>query len=134
VFNKPIPFDEIVKMRWNNTLTVINNPANRPPIGYGFREIEWYRDGSNIGAGQSYYAGNGKLLDENAVYRVQLKYDTDGSLRSCDGSITLKTQAASKELSESAGTYDVKGRQIISPAGNSVLIQKNKNGTEGKFP
>jgi hypothetical protein len=59
-----LPFDQIVKMRWNNTLTVINNPANNG--GYRFTSYKWYRNNEKISEQQSWSVNdNGEWLNHN---------------------------------------------------------------------
>ncbi len=64
-----LPFEQIVQQRWNNTLTVINNPENNG--GFSFTSYKWYRNGEEIGTGQSWSAGaDGKELNPSDLYQV----------------------------------------------------------------
>jgi hypothetical protein len=50
-------------MRWNNTLTVINNPDLFEGHTINMNSIIWYRDSNEIGRGQSWSAGiNGEHI------------------------------------------------------------------------
>jgi len=84
-------FHDIVKMRWNNTLTVINNKANNG--GYTFRSYKWFRNGQEIGTGQSYSAGkDGEQLSTTDTYYVEVTADeVNGTLRTCEETIQLKS-------------------------------------------
>jgi hypothetical protein len=127
IINKPIPFLSIVKPRWNNTLTVINNPSNRP-IDYDFSEINWYHNNDSIGTGQSYYVGSNN--SQTGIYSVQITYDADHLLRSCkSGNIVLEdiqAESSRKPLKKEATLeiYDISGRRIVTPHGPHVI----KNG------
>jgi hypothetical protein len=137
-----IPFDQIVKTRWNTTLTVINNQKNNGD--YTFTEFTWFRNGAELdNKDQSLYVGRGKTLDPNDVYRVELRAKgVEGKLYSCDSDIKLDNSPPpppakiSGELLRDGAfeIYDIKGRRVINPTGNRVLIQKNKNGTGGRLP
>jgi hypothetical protein len=128
-----ISFDQIVKTRWGNTLTVINNPVNNG--GYNFTEFTWFRDGVKIGEGQSWSAGTNGSTIPTGTYIVEMKA-SESTLRSCDKYIDIPPEETSVELRKDGASeiYDIKGRRVINPTGNRVLIQKNKNGTGGKLP
>lgn len=85
-------FDEIVKTRWNNTMTVINNPDNNG--GYRFTSFKWFRNGQEIATGQSYSAGSQReKLNATDKYYVELtSEDFEGVMRSCEGYPKLKSQ------------------------------------------
>jgi hypothetical protein len=85
--HKPLPFDQIVQMRWNNTLTVINNPANNG--GYTFVSYKWFRNGQQIGTGQSLSAGtNGEPLPAGEYY-VEATTASGAIIRTCANSISV---------------------------------------------
>jgi M6 family metalloprotease-like protein len=85
------PFKKIVKVRWNNTLTVINNPAING--GYTFTAYSWYRNDVRIGNGQSWTENDdGESIDPNDVYYVELTAKGfAGTLRSCESSVSLRS-------------------------------------------
>lgn len=89
---KRFRFDDIVKTRWNNTMTVINNPDNNG--GYRFTSFKWFRNGQEIATGQSYSAGNlYETLNPTDKYYVELTGEQfGGTLRSCEGSPKLRSQ------------------------------------------
>ncbi|MDR0692627.1 MAG: T9SS type A sorting domain-containing protein, partial [Prevotellaceae bacterium] len=91
---KPFKFDDVVKMRWDNTLTVINNPANNG--GFHFTSFVWYGDGRLITANQSFSAGNtGQTIDPAISYHVALEADEyTGALNTCPSLIALRHSAA----------------------------------------
>ncbi len=89
--NKPIPFSQAVKMRWNNTLTVINNPAENG--GYIFTSYKWFRNGQQISTEQSWSAGaDGTKLNPADLFYVELT--TSGvpeTLRTCETTVSLRS-------------------------------------------
>lgn len=89
---KRFRFDDIVKTRWNNTMTVINNPDNND--GYRFTSFKWFRNGQEIATGQSYSAGNlYETLNPADKYYVEITGEQfEGTLRSCEGYPKLKSQ------------------------------------------
>jgi hypothetical protein len=93
--NKPVPFDQLVKVRWNNTLSVINNQTTNG--GYNFNSYKWYRNGELIGTGQWWSVGdNDERINPDDLYYVEVTgMHTSGvskTLRSCEACITtLKT-------------------------------------------
>ncbi|MDR2450004.1 MAG: T9SS type A sorting domain-containing protein, partial [Prevotellaceae bacterium] len=91
---KPFKFDDVVKMRWDNTLTVINNPANNG--GFHFTSFAWYGDGRLITANQSFSAGNtGQTIDPAITYHVVLEADEyTGALSTCPSLVELRHSAA----------------------------------------
>ena len=87
--NNPVPFEQIVKVRYNNTLVVINNPTLNG--GYMFSSYRWFKDGTEIGVGQSWSAGaNGEELSSSSVYHVEVVTLNHQILRSCESNIALK--------------------------------------------
>jgi hypothetical protein len=89
--NKPVPFNTIVKVRWNNTLTVNNNPATNG-IGEAFKEYKWYREGEEIpgATGQWWSAGaNGEPLSATDRYSVVAVTQSGVQLRSCASAVKL---------------------------------------------
>lgn len=95
VLNKKIPFEEIIRMRWNNTLTVINNPNNNG--GFTFTSFKWFINDEFAGFNQAWSAGiNGEYINPSDVFRVELTAQgIDGILRSCESCVTLKNTTIS---------------------------------------
>jgi hypothetical protein len=88
--DKLIPFNRIVKMRWNNTLTVINNRANNG--GYTFVSYKWTRNGQSAGTGQSWSAGaNGERISETDVFSLEMETSEQKILHTTESTITLKS-------------------------------------------
>jgi hypothetical protein len=77
-------------MRWNNTLSVINNPANNG--GYSFVSYRWFRDGQIFSTAQWWSAGaQGESLDTAHTYQVEA-VTTDGkTLLTCPAHIILRS-------------------------------------------
>ena len=87
---KPIPFNMVVKMRWNNTLTVINNPANNG--GYTFVTYQWYRNNQPAGTDQSWSAGaNGESIHQADRFYLVLETKDRRTLRTTETAVTLKS-------------------------------------------
>ena len=87
--NKPVPFEQFVVMRWNNTLSVFNNPANNG--GYSFVSCRWFRNGEEFSTAQWWSAGpNGEPIDTEYEYQVEV-ITTDGmKLLTCPATIMLR--------------------------------------------
>ena len=88
--NFPVPFEQIVVMRWNNRLTIIDNPLNNG--GYEFNSYQWYRNDTPISTEQSLTAGaNGEELNETDIYYVEVTADNiNGVMRTCKSSVKLR--------------------------------------------
>lgn len=89
---KRFAFKDIVITRWNNTLTVINNPENNG--GYNFTSFKWFCNGQEIATGQSYSAGDlYETLNATDKYYVEITgHEFEGTLRSCEGTPELRSQ------------------------------------------
>jgi len=88
-------FDDVIITRWDNTMTVINNPLNNG--GFHFNSYEWYEATNKItpvSSQQFYSVGkDGRLLDPNREYYVILTADEyKGELATCIGKPVLKKQ------------------------------------------
>jgi len=118
--NRPLPFFDIVVKRWNNTLTVINNPANNG--GYTFTSFKWFRDGVEIGTDQSWSAGpNGESIPAGD-YRVEVTADGfNGVIKSC-----IEFIAASRSMSVIAYPNPVGSGQLL-----NIDIDVDDNMLEG---
>lgn len=90
VFNRWFSFDDIVKVKWNNTLMLYLNRLEN----YNISAYQWYKNDAAISGatGKTYSAGNKKtdLLDPNSTYHITLK-TPDGELRSDSKKVELKT-------------------------------------------
>lgn len=90
VFNRWFTFDEIVKVKWNNTLMLYLNRLD----GYDISAYQWYQNGSviNGATGKTYSAGPQKadILDQSASYHISMK-TPDGDMRSEATQVTLKS-------------------------------------------
>ncbi|MCD7972846.1 MAG: MBG domain-containing protein [Candidatus Azobacteroides sp.] len=91
MIEKRFDFDAIVKIRWNNTLTVINNSNFNG--GYTFTSFKWYRNGEELTDHQSWSAGNnGEELDPSDIFYVEVTANEfEGTLRTCEGSPILSS-------------------------------------------
>jgi hypothetical protein len=80
---RPFNTDQVIEQHWNNTLTVINEPANNG--GYHFTAYRWYKNGKHVSNRQWYSAGNkGEQLNPTDEFYVELSAEEyDGIVRSC---------------------------------------------------
>jgi hypothetical protein len=73
-YTPPAPclaWDNVVRMRWNNTLTVINNPILLEEHVFNMNAVIWYRDSIEIGRGQSWSAGaDGRVIPTGRYHIV----------------------------------------------------------------
>jgi PKD repeat protein len=79
--------EDIIVTRWNNTMTVINNPKNNG--GYKFVAFKWYRNGAEISTSQSYTAESNVGADD--TYYVEVTTDQGDVLRTCVFNSNLKS-------------------------------------------
>jgi len=88
------PFDQVVITRWDNTMTVINNPLNNG--GFHFDTFRWYEaanDAQPISELQYYWANDGHSLNPNKEYYVVLTADEfKGEIQTCNGKPAIKPQ------------------------------------------
>ncbi len=93
---KPFAFFDIVKVKFNNTLIINNNPQTNG--GYEFTAYEWFKNGQLVGTGQYYSAGDalGNLLDPSANYMAKLTTKDGKVLQTCSAQITLTNSFQAK--------------------------------------
>ncbi len=134
--NKPFPADSMIKVRWNNTLTVINNARYN---SYDFESYKWYRNGKEVGTGQSWSAGSsGEKLKPEDKYHVETITKDGETIRSCEVTITEEKQEYGILLKRNSGNsvefevitpekseieiavYDLAGNLVSKPTGNSI--------------
>ena len=92
--NKRHLFWDFVYMRWNNTLSVINNPANNG--GFNFVEYRWFQVGNTvpISSDQWWSAGaKGEELDTLHEFFVEVVTNDGTMMRTCPSYITLRKMA-----------------------------------------
>lgn len=90
VLSRRYPFDNVIKVKWNNTLMLYLNEIKKHNVtGY-----QWYKNDSpmNGETGTSYSAGPKKdnLLDQSSAYHIVMK-TPDGDIRSESKQVTLKS-------------------------------------------
>lgn len=84
---KPFNLEDITIVRWNNTITVVNNPANNG--GYRFTGFEWLRNNLSAGTGQSLYVSEG--LNTTDIYQVNVKIEGDDFFtKCCPGNVIIR--------------------------------------------
>ena len=100
IYNKPVPFNEMIVMRWNNRLTVVNNPANNA-VSARFTDYHWHRNDELILSGQgnqyqSYTAGaDGSPLSPDDSWYVEVNTlnamtQQNTLYRTCIAHVTLR--------------------------------------------
>jgi len=142
-----VPFKEIAVSLWsNNTLTVINTPANNS-IDSAFSDFTWFRDGQEISKGQSLSEDEyGKSL-QSGKYHVEIT-TKDGKLISCkyevsEPPIAPKTSPIDFSDVETVDVYSISGKHLarLNAQGSFpaevrnfknayVLVLKDKTGTK----
>jgi len=92
IINKLFEFDDLVAVKWNNTLIANNNQLTNG--GYKFKSYRWFKDNILIGTNPSYSAGPQRdmLLDKNAFYYLEVITTSDEVLRTCESMITFLPQ------------------------------------------
>ncbi|MDU1890370.1 MAG: DUF5005 domain-containing protein [Dysgonomonas sp.] len=90
VLNRWFSFDEVVKVKWNNTLMLYLNRLDE----YDISAYQWYQNGNAINGatGKTYSAGPKKtdLLDQSSEYHIEMK-TPDGNMRSEAKQVKLKS-------------------------------------------
>jgi len=135
IVKKPFPAEQMIKRRWGNTLTIIDNSRDNP---YEFTNYKWYRNGREVGSGRSWSAGtNGEKLNPKDTMHVEGTTEEGKVIRSCkitagvtqqEYGILLKNNSASAnigievfapEASEvEIAVYDIAGKQVFKQKGN----------------
>ena len=88
--HKMVPPDLLVTMRWDNTLSVINTPANNG-LNAKFEEFRWFNITENrvVSTEQWWTAGdNAQKLNANHEFYVEVKTANHASYRSCPFKVT----------------------------------------------
>ncbi|MCL2412641.1 MAG: InlB B-repeat-containing protein [Bacteroidales bacterium] len=92
--NKLVPFWDMVVMRWNNTLSIINNPDNFPALNSNYfraNSYRWFADGQLFSINQWYSAGpqSNNVLNDTWEYVAQGTTMSGNLLRTCPQYISL---------------------------------------------
>ncbi|MDR2555430.1 MAG: right-handed parallel beta-helix repeat-containing protein [Fibromonadaceae bacterium] len=143
-----VPFKDVAISLWdNNTLTVINNPSNNS-THLKFYEFAWFKDGQEIGIGQSLSQyQDGRPLQPGKYY-VEMTNEKDGRFVSCEYEVPeppIVRKISSVDFSdvETVDVYSVSGKhlarlnvhgsfhtEIRSIKNAYILVLKNKTGTK----
>ena len=88
--NKPIPFHQIAEVRWDDTLSANNNPANNG--GYTFTSFKWFRNGILVGTKQNWTTNpNGDPINPADVFYLELTATgVSGIICTCAATISLQ--------------------------------------------
>ena len=134
VFSRRYPFEDLIKVKWNNTLMLYLNKLE----GYNVTGYQWYKNDSPMSGEtkQSYSAGSkkGDLLDQNASYHVVLN-TAEGSMRSEAKQVTLKKMDVQAypnpvKLNEAVTIEaDLEEEQLVGASVEIYNISGNKVGT-----
>ena len=80
----------VAMMRWNNTLSVINNPANNG--GFNFVSYRWVRNGQEFCTTQWWSTGvNGETLSTSDGFQVEMTTTEGKTIRTYISRITLRS-------------------------------------------
>jgi len=109
---RTFPADQLIQVRWGNTLTVIDN-LNSP---YDFSSYKWYRNGREVGSGRSWSAGaSGEKLNPKDNYYVEAVTDDGKTIRSCDVALAGTTSKAYGILLKNNSAYSNVGIEVVAP-------------------
>jgi len=143
-----VPFNEIAVALWNNnTLTVINNPANNSSHLI-FSDFIWFRDGQEVGFEQSLSEyEDGKPLQPGKYY-VEVTNNSGSKVISCEYEVPMppivrKISPIDFNDIETVDVYSISGKHLarLNVRGNFpaeirniknayVLVLKNKTGSK----
>lgn len=126
-----IPFENVVITRWDNTLTVINNPGENGNYKFKDGSYQWYRKTAeeNVfsrinGATDQYYSVGPKatdLLKSTDQYYVTMVTTAGAEASSCAGYASLKQSA--KAVESMIVTYP----NPVNPSGLLYIDLSNEN-------
>jgi hypothetical protein len=138
------PINDIIKMRWGTTLTVINNKTYHD---YDFTSYKWYRNGREVGTGQSWYAGTNKQIYPQDKFYVEATTQDDNIIRSCEASFTVANPEYGISLKNNSANhieielvapeafqieeiliYNFSGNLVAKPKENPMDIKSISNG------
>jgi len=114
--NECTPFEQIVVLRWGNTMTVINNPENNGGLN-NLDNFIWFKDGEELAKDQSWSAGP-NITDKYppGKYRVEMTSDSI-QIVSCEYEvpqqpIAPKTYVIDWNNVEFADVYSISGKHL----------------------
>jgi len=102
----PIPYDIIVKQKWNNVLFVNNNPKTNG-FNTSFKDFKWFRNDLLVGYSQFYSAA----LNANDKYRVDMKTEKGTGISSCGGNPSNNPLLDTQKIRAKGKTKQVLGIQ-----------------------
>jgi len=116
---KPFPWEGMVKKRWGNTLTVIDNSRDNP---YVFTNYKWYRNDREVGSGRSWSVGmNGEKLNPKDNYYVEATTQEGKIIRSCEVAVEGIAQQGYGILLKNNSAYSNIGIEIFTPEESSEM-------------
>jgi uncharacterized repeat protein (TIGR02543 family) len=140
LIERPIPFEDVVIKKWNNTLVVNNNLKTNG--NYNFTNFKWFKNGSAIGIAdtlQFYSAGpsHTDTLKASDKYTVQMYYAINENLfriSTCENSEPTPPVAAPKSLQKRvlgigntppAGKkiYNIRGERTSGEAAGVYIVE-----------
>jgi hypothetical protein len=133
IMETPIPFETVVKHKWNNVLFINNNPKTNG--GYEFADFEWFKNNTGVSDSQFYSAGPSSkdILNPQDVYKVTMRTKDGMRISTCAGNpptveILQPTEKSGikkqvlgingKAAKSNAKVYNIHGSQVQeTPAG-----------------
>ncbi|MCL2102013.1 MAG: hypothetical protein FWH22_09915, partial [Fibromonadales bacterium] len=132
----PIPFERIVRQKWN-VLIINNNPQTNG--GYYFTEFEWFKNGEKINNASQYYSGDiDGILNPKDLFSIDMNTTKGVKLSTCEGSPSEETAeeippAFKKRIlgidsksPQSGKIYNIKGERSNGKAPGVYLIKENE--------
>jgi len=103
IIETPIPYDNIVKQKWNNVLFVNNNP-NTNGFNTSFKNFKWFQNDLLVAQTQFYSA----TLNTNYKYRVAMETEKGAKISSCG-----KNPEKYQEPPKATRTKKIKTKQVL---------------------
>jgi len=130
----PIPFDTIIRKKWNNVLFVNNNPKTNG--GYKFTNFEWFKNNQEIGNNLQFYSVTSN--NPNDIYKVVMQTTEGIRISTCEGSVKISSEQPpkptltkqvlginEKSLNKNSKVYNLNGKLIKeTPAGVYIVKEE----------
>jgi uncharacterized repeat protein (TIGR02543 family) len=118
----PIPFDTVVKQKWNNVLLVNNNPKTNG--GYEFTDFKWFKNGEEVNKLQFYSAGPSSkdILNPTDVYNATMHTVNRLKFSTCQGNPVIVSAPAAKPAAPALQVLGINGKTAKS---NSKVYNLN---------
>ncbi|MDR2583141.1 MAG: InlB B-repeat-containing protein [Fibromonadaceae bacterium] len=123
----PIPFDSIVKQKWNSVLFVNNNSKK-------FKDFEWFKNNNEVGNLQFYSIVN---YNSNDIYKIVMQTTEGNRISTCEGKAkinitqppkpTLTKQVLGikeKYLNKNSKVYNLNGKLIKETSAGVYIVKE----------